>query len=216
MGGCIDRQFLSVAHPKPALHQRCEAVPRQEQVQGPTAGLRRPEPRVPKRALLQRGRKPDRQRRQHSQGKRSLPRAIKVSSNMAVKIQQLLDKEWRERAILPTPPTALPASSAQETHAVPLPEQPPTPIASPAKAATASPKRASAAAPSAPKSPERQMSPEMDVDVGGTPEPESAAQDMALDSESDAIVQQLEKGLPRWEGLSDLGWNADIPQVSPM
>ena len=57
------------------------------------------------------------------------------------------------------------------------------------------------------------MSPEMDVDVGGTPEPESATQEMAADSESDAIVHQLEKGLPRWEGFLDVGWNPDISKV---
>ena len=53
----------------------------------------------------------------------------------------------------------------------------------------------------------------MDVDVGGTPEPDGTAQEMALDSETDAIVHQLEKGLPRWEGFSDQGWNPDIPRV---
>jgi hypothetical protein len=47
-------------------------------------------------------------------------------------------------------------------------------------------------------------SPDMDVDVGGTPEPD----DMARDGESDLVVQQLERGLPRWEGLAmgDFGW----------
>lgn len=50
-------------------------------------------------------------------------------------------------------------------------------------------------------------SPDMDVDVGGTPEPESmGADDMARDGESDLVVQQLERGLPRWEGLGDFGW----------
>ena len=47
----------------------------------------------------------------------------------------------------------------------------------------------------------------MDVDVGGTPEPENmGADDMARDGESDLVVQQLERGLPRWEGLGDFGW----------
>jgi hypothetical protein len=50
-------------------------------------------------------------------------------------------------------------------------------------------------------------SPDMDVDVGGTPEPESmGVDDMARDGESDLVVQQLERGLPRWEGLGDFGW----------
>ena len=47
----------------------------------------------------------------------------------------------------------------------------------------------------------------MDVDVGGTPEPENmGADDMARDGESDLVVQQLERGLPRWEGFGDFGW----------
>jgi hypothetical protein len=50
-------------------------------------------------------------------------------------------------------------------------------------------------------------SPDMDVEVGGTPEPESVgADDMARDGESDLVVQQLERGLPRWEGFGDFGW----------
>ena len=135
-----------------------------------------------------------------------------------------MDKEWRERAVLPTPPEGLPPTSAQATHGVPLTQEPATPAASsPAKVSSASPKRVppaesvtpatTAATPAPAKSPDRQLSPEMDVDVGGTPEPETAAQEMALDSESDAIVQQLEKGLPRWEGFAEIGWNTTIAKV---
>ena len=53
----------------------------------------------------------------------------------------------------------------------------------------------------------------MEVDVGGTPEPEAVAMETALDGEGDVIVQQLERGLPRWEGFADVGWSRDIPQV---
>lgn len=53
----------------------------------------------------------------------------------------------------------------------------------------------------------------MEVDVGGTPEPETVAMETALDGEGDVIVQQLERGLPRWEGFADVGWSQDIPQV---
>jgi len=50
-------------------------------------------------------------------------------------------------------------------------------------------------------------SPDMDVDVGGTPEPENmGADDMARDGESDLVVQQLERGLPRWDASGDFGW----------
>ena len=58
-----------------------------------------------------------------------------------------------------------------------------------------------------PSSPPRMSSPDMDVDVGGTPEPD----DMARDGESDLVVQQLERGLPRWEGpVGDLGWFKEV------
>lgn len=66
---------------------------------------------------------------------------------------------------------------------------------------------AAPAAPQQPSSPPRMSSPDMDVDVGGTPEPEGmGADDMARDGESDLVVQQLERGLPRWEGPGDFGW----------
>lgn len=56
------------------------------------------------------------------------------------------------------------------------------------------------------------MSPEGDVDVGGTPEPEM----MAQDGEGDAIIHQLERSLPRWEGFAEVGWSLDIPEVGPL
>ena len=64
------------------------------------------------------------------------------------------------------------------------------------------------------KSPDRPHSPEMEVDVGGTPEPEVVAQETARDGESEEIVRQLEKGLPRWEGFADVGWAEGITPVS--
>ncbi|THG96542.1 hypothetical protein EW026_g5306 [Hermanssonia centrifuga] len=130
-------------------------------------------------------------------------------SKDADSLKTILDKEWRERAVLPTLPDSLPASSAQVTHGVPLSAQPSTPIPATSTPTQSSPKRA-ADAPH--KSPERQMTPEMDVDVGGTPEPEGVGNDMAPDGETDAIVQQLEKGLPKWEGLEDIGWATNIPE----
>lgn len=53
----------------------------------------------------------------------------------------------------------------------------------------------------------------MDVDVGGTPEPEGLPNDTARDGESDEIVRQLEKGLPRWEGFGDMGWMDEVDPV---
>ena len=128
--------------------------------------------------------------------------------------QVLLDKEWRARTVLPTPPTSLPATSAQVLHSVPLPAHlRPPPAAEPAPvlqpAGPSTPRRVV----SAPKTPDRPSSPDMEVDVGGTPEPEAVAMETALDGEGDVIVQQLERGLPRWEGFADVGWSRDIPQV---
>lgn len=51
----------------------------------------------------------------------------------------------------------------------------------------------------------------MDVDVGGTPEPEGGADETARDEEGVAIVQQLERGLPRWPGLGEQGWTWEAP-----
>lgn len=53
----------------------------------------------------------------------------------------------------------------------------------------------------------------MDVDVGGTPEPENTAPESARDGESDEIVRQLEKGLPRWEGFAGVGWTQNLAAV---
>ena len=62
--------------------------------------------------------------------------------------------------------------------------------------------------------PEEDPSQDMDVDIGGTPEPEVVVQDSARDGESEEIVRQLEKSLPRWEGFADVGWTGDLTPVS--
>ncbi|EEB91820.1 hypothetical protein MPER_09761, partial [Moniliophthora perniciosa FA553] len=63
---------------------------------------------------------------------------------------------------------------------------------------------------------QRPTSPDVDVDIGGSPEPEGHSDDPALklrmegvqqrDAASEEIVSQLERSLPRWPGFSDLGW----------
>lgn len=139
-------------------------------------------------------------------------------------LQRVLDDEWRKRP-LPPPPEGLPATSAQIIHGVPLPahvSETRTKDPSPSVAEESHPthhKPDTLRSPTPPttiepKSPSRPITPEPEFDVGGTPEPETSAQDMALDGESDAIVQQLEKGLPRWEGFEETGWSDDIPEVS--
>ncbi|OJT08505.1 Chromatin structure-remodeling complex subunit rsc1 [Trametes pubescens] len=151
----------------------------------------------------------------------------------ATTLKGILESEWRQRSVLPAPPTSAPSSSAQKVHA--RKDQPERAAAQPppaTKARAATPARKSSRAPAAPpptkvveptpqgsaqpaataraKSPERAASPEIDVDVGGTPEPEVVGHDGARDGESDEIVRQLEKGLPRWEGLADAGWTDEV------
>jgi len=147
-------------------------------------------------------------------------------------LKNAFENEWRARTVLPVPSrTSPPPTSAQKVHGqlanqqqtlvTPVPPvalAPPvnsaaqqpltltgTPSAAPAVGSPAPPPQASAS--NQPSSPPRMSSPDMDVDVGGTPEPESmGVDDMARDGESDLVVQQLERGLPRWEGLGDFGW----------
>lgn len=61
----------------------------------------------------------------------------------------------------------------------------------------------------------------MDVDVHGmSPEPDGQPDTTAggapgedRDGDSESIVRQLEKTLPRWEGFGDLGWMSEATQV---
>ena len=64
------------------------------------------------------------------------------------------------------------------------------------------------------KCPDNAPPSDIEVDIGGTPEPEAAAQDAAREGEGDEIIKQLERGLPRWEGFADVGWAGDISSVS--
>ncbi|KAI0085714.1 hypothetical protein BDY19DRAFT_896215 [Irpex rosettiformis] len=134
-------------------------------------------------------------------------------SKDASELKALLDKGWKARSALPTVPTNLPAASAQIHHNVPLPAQLQPPLASrPPAVHQPAGLPTTRYGSSVRKTPERPSSPDMDVDVGGTPEPETVAMETALDGEGDAIVQQLERSLPRWEGFANVGWSRDIPQ----
>ncbi len=144
----------------------------------------------------------------------------------------ILENEWRARSVLPPPPPSPTTSAPQDAQPKKEPKE--------RAAATAAPVRSHSSAklqpaPAAPprahvnptpstssqvkevvkqKSPERSASPDMDVDIGGTPEPELTGHDAARDGESEEIVRQLEKSLPRWEGFDDVGWAEDITPVS--
>jgi chromatin structure-remodeling complex subunit RSC1/2 len=61
----------------------------------------------------------------------------------------------------------------------------------------------------------------MEVDVGGmSPEPEGQGDEIGVgvgverDPESEEIVRQLEKSLPRWKGFGDEGWMEEVNPVS--
>ncbi|KAI0735712.1 hypothetical protein C8Q76DRAFT_643187 [Earliella scabrosa] len=151
----------------------------------------------------------------------------------AATLKGILENEWRQRSVLPAPPSSPPASAAQKVHAPKdqneraaassaAPKPKPSASKSQAKTATPppppqprvsvepAPARVAQDAKAKAKSPDRPHSPEMEVDVGGTPEPEVVAQETARDGESEEIVRQLEKGLPRWEGFADVGWAEGI------
>jgi chromatin structure-remodeling complex subunit RSC1/2 len=134
-------------------------------------------------------------------------------------LQSVLETEWKQRSILPVPRSSPPPSSAQKQHAELVSKKPVaaasfTPVAAAGTATTtavaAAPVITATSKPSAPqsKSPNRQLSQDIEIDVGGSPEPESVdvGDEVARDGDSDAIVTQLEKGLPRWEGPGDYGW----------
>ncbi|KAH9920304.1 uncharacterized protein B0H18DRAFT_1024740 [Fomitopsis serialis] len=126
-------------------------------------------------------------------------------------LKAMLETEWKRRSGLPTPRASPPASSAQKTHAAaaaskvlsnrPRPrlrrDQPwSTPTAA---AATPAPSTQGKAASRA-KSLERHSSPDMDVDIGGTPEPEGPSHDGTRDAELMTL----------WEGFGDMGWMTEV------
>ena len=55
----------------------------------------------------------------------------------------------------------------------------------------------------------------MEVDIGGTPEPDPMPQETVRDTESDEIVRKVERMATKWDGLEDLGWAADLTPVRP-
>lgn len=55
-----------------------------------------------------------------------------------------------------------------------------------------------------------------------TPDPESHTEDITMGSaageeiggDSEAIIRQLEKSLPRWQGFGELGWMSEVSKAS--
>ncbi|KAK7019739.1 hypothetical protein VNI00_017979 [Paramarasmius palmivorus] len=131
----------------------------------------------------------------------------------ATTLKNILESEWKKHTVLPPPrSTSPPPQSAQKVRK-PLPPLPqskkaaPQPTAMPVVVAP-QPKVAQ------PMKPEqRASSPDVDVDIGGSPEPEGHSEDklrmegvQQRDSVSEEIVRQLERSLPRWPGFGGLGW----------
>ena len=132
--------------------------------------------------------------------------------------KNILVSEWQKRSVLPSPRLSPPPASPQKVHGVLASAPPPAP----------GPSSITLLPPSEPVA----STPEMDIDVGGglSPDPdidndndndrgqseEAGTASMAGDGDGDgeAIIRQLEKSLPRWEGFGDSGWMPDATKVS--
>lgn len=118
-----------------------------------------------------------------------------------------------------TPPPAPAPSPAPVPVVVPAPPAPlrtVTPVAqtTPAPAASTS-NNYTYGKPIAIRPRSAQLSPDMEVDIM-SPEPDGHGDNRGVerDEETEEIVRQLEKGLPRWPGFGEEGWRGDISQVS--
>ena len=130
--------------------------------------------------------------------------------------QNVLETEWQKRPVLPPPRHSPPPSSPQKVHGS-LPTAPPQPdpaqsTHSTAKLGSTAEAAGSMATGTHPPDPDL-----MDVDVHGmSPEPDTTAGPTAgqdRDGDNEAIIRQLEKSLPPWEGFGDLGWMSEASQV---
>ncbi|RDB21230.1 Chromatin structure-remodeling complex subunit rsc1 [Hypsizygus marmoreus] len=150
-------------------------------------------------------------------------------------LKTVLEAEWKKRSVLPPARSSPPPSSAQKVHKVeeeqatignlpslaPASAAPSTLAPPPVPSRTTTPATRSTPAPAAststftygkpiairPKS--AQLSPEMDVDIM-SPEPDGHGEGtIERDRESEEIVAQLEKGLPRWPGFGEEGWTQE-------
>ena len=140
----------------------------------------------------------------------------------------MLDREWKARTHLPQPRSSPPATSAQKQHAVATPSSPadtppssqPRPSHLPQQQqqqqeqerqqdqgqSNSHPERSTPADPG-------DTADDMEVDIGGTPEPDPMPQETVRDAESDEIVGKVERAATKWGGLEDLGWATDLTPV---
>lgn len=108
-------------------------------------------------------------------------------------LKNILVAEWQKRSVLPSPRLSPPPASPQKVHGV---------------LASAQPKP--------------EPTPDMDIDVSATPDPDIDNDDTEEpgtgdgDGDGEAIVSQLEKTLPHWDGFADAGWMSEAPMVSSL
>ena len=141
----------------------------------------------------------------------------------------MLDREWKARSQLPQPRSSPPATSAQKQHAAATPSsadtppssQPPNPSQS--HHSQQQQQQQDQDQSNSSQHPGRSTTPadpgdtadDMEVDIGGTPEPDPMPQETVRDAESDEIVRKVERMATKWDGLEDLGWAADLTPVRP-
>ncbi|KAM6497751.1 hypothetical protein JOM56_005699 [Amanita muscaria] len=119
-------------------------------------------------------------------------------------LKSLLETEWKKKSVLPSCRSSPPPSSPQKVHKLAATGAQKQKPVEPEK--TRNTKSTNA---------QRQITPDMDVDIL-TPEPEVQANDgatgsMERDAETEEIVRQLEKGLPKWPGPGEEGWMQEVP-----
>lgn len=104
--------------------------------------------------------------------------------------------------MLPAPRHSPPPSSPQKVHGT-LPAAPPQ-----SKSTHPAPKLAVPTPPPLMVVDVHALSPDPDSQPGPGPGEDR-------DGDSEAIIRQLEKSLPPWEGFGDLGWMSEVTQVCP-
>ncbi|KAG6817288.1 hypothetical protein H0H87_010630 [Tephrocybe sp. NHM501043] len=162
-------------------------------------------------------------------------------SQDAKTLKTLLETEWKNKSFLPATRSSPPPSSAQKVHKVvveessaastsssastpaPAPVSAPPPVQAPPRVVTPAVRRtpiptassSTSHAKPVPIRPRSHLTPEMDVDImSENGQGNEAPTAIYRDQESDEIVKQLEKGLPRWPGLGEEGWSEEVSQVS--
>ncbi|KAG1746902.1 hypothetical protein EDB19DRAFT_1688275 [Suillus lakei] len=111
-------------------------------------------------------------------------------------LRTVLETEWQKRSVLPVPRHSPPPSSAQKVHGTGPAAPPHSIIMQPSTSTTTKP-RTTAPTSAVPPTSESQTA--KSAPLKGP----VAAEERVGDSE--AIVRQLEKSLPRWQGFGELG-----------